>query len=170
MKLKSFLAAALLAVILLSAPSVFANEGLEQERIDLFIASQRMLAEERMPPRMKVGMVLTNLGIDSEISTGVRVESRLGKQDIMRVVTETIYLKQERTLAGFLSLKASPFGEKPLAMYLGAGAGYADGFRFQVFAGIDITKNLFAEVRYVNLEGGLGDTRLFLATGFQLTF
>jgi hypothetical protein len=73
-------------------------------------------------------------------------------------------------MAGFLSLKFTPFGSDPLAMYLGAGAGYANGFRFQAFAGVDLTQNLFAEIRYVNLPGGFGDKGLYLATGFQFTF
>jgi hypothetical protein len=167
MKLKVTL---VLLALLLVTPSVLASDEIAQERIDLFIASRQMLAEERATPRMKVGMVLNNLGADSEISMGVRVESKIGKQDVVRVITETTYLKEEQTLAGFVSLKLSPFGDKPLAMYLGGGAGYADGLRFQVFAGIDLTKNLFAEVRYVNLTGGLGNKGLYLATGFQFTF
>ena len=164
----------LVLVLLLITPSVFADEialdGIGQERIDLFLASQQMFAEERTPPRMKVGMVLSTLGLDREISMGVRIESRIGNQQTMSVITETFYLKQEQTLAGFLSLKLSPFGDKPFAMYLGGGAGYANGLKYQVFLGVDLTKNLFAEVRYVNLEGGLGNKGLHLASGFQFTF
>lgn len=164
----------LLLIILLSSPSVFANEmnpeGISQERIDLFVASQRMLIEERTPPRMKVGMVLNNFGSDGEVSFGVRVESRIDQQNKVSVISETTYLKEEKTMAGFLSLKVSPFSGEPISMYLGAGAGYADGFRYQVFAGVDLTKNMYAEVRYANLEGGLGGRGIFLATGFQFTF
>lgn len=170
MRRKGFLAATLFLVLLFSATSVFANEVASQERIDLFIASQNMLVEERTPPRMKVGMVLSTLGTDSEVSLGVRVESRIGNQENISVITETTYLREEQSMAGFLSLKFTPFGSDPLAMYLGAGAGYANGFRFQAFAGVDLTQNLFAEIRYVNLPGGFGDKGLYLATGFQFTF
>jgi len=170
MRRKGFLAATLFMVLLFSATSVFANEVASQERIDLFIASQNMLVEERTPPRMKVGMVLSTLGTDSEVSLGVRVESRIGNQENISVITETTYLREEQSMAGFLSLKFTPFGSDPLAMYLGAGAGYANGFRFQAFAGVDLTQNLFAEIRYVNLPGGFGDKGLYLATGFQFTF
>lgn len=170
MRRKGFLAATLFMVLLFSATSVFANEVASQERIDLFIASQNMLVEERTPPRMKVGMVLSTLGTDSEVSLGVRVESRIGNQENISVITETTYLREEQSMAGFLSLKFTPFGSDPLAMYLGAGAGYANGFRFQAFAGVDLTQNLFAEIRYVNLPGGFGDNGLYLATGFQFTF
>lgn len=170
MRRKGFLAATLFMVLLFSATSVFANEVASQERIDLFTASQNMLVEERTPPRMKVGMVLSTLGTDSEVSLGVRVESRIGNQENISVITETTYLREEQSMAGFLSLKFTPFGSDPLAMYLGAGAGYANGFRFQAFAGVDLTQNLFAEIRYVNLPGGFGDKGLYLATGFQFTF
>lgn len=166
----ALLVATLLTVSLLSTPSVLATEMISQERIDLFIASQNMLIEERRTPKMKVGMVLSTLGSDNEISMGVRVEHKLGDQDSVKLITETSYLKEEKTIAGFLSLKFLPFGEDPMAVYLGVGAGYADGFRYQVFAGVDVTKNMFAEVRYVNLPGGLGDKSLYLATGFQFTF
>ena len=163
----------LLLVILLVTPSVFANEAkaeeIEQERIDLFLASRQMLAEERTPPKMKVGMVLSNLGADSEITFGMRIESGIGRQNVVRVITETTCLKQEQTLAGFLSVKFALCSKEP-AMYLGGGAGYADGFRYQLFAGVDLTKNFFAEARYINLEGGLANKGLYLATGFQLTF
>ena len=166
----ALLVAALFTAILFSASSVFANEVASQERIDLFLASRNMLMEDRTPPKMKVGMVLSTLGSDSEISMGIRAEHRLGRQDNMKIITETIYLKQEQTIAGFLSLKFLPFGEDPLAMYLGAGAGYADGFRYQVFVGVDLTENMFAEIRYVNLPGGFGNKGLHFATGFQFTF
>lgn len=159
-----------LTIALFGNLSVLANEMASQERIDLFLASRNMLREERTPPNMKVGMVLSTLGGDSEISMGVRAEHRLGKQDNMTIITETMYLNEEQTIAGFLSFKFLPFGADPLAMYVGAGAGYADGFRYQAFVGVDLTKNMFAEVRYVNLPGGLGDKGLYLATGFQFTF
>jgi hypothetical protein len=160
----------LFTVLLFSSSPVSALEVASQDRIDLFLASRNMLVEERAAPKMKVGMVLSTLGEDSEISMGVRVESKIGTQDNLRIVTETTYLKEEQTLAGFLSLKFLPFGPDPVAMYVGAGAGYADGFRYQAFAGVDITQNMFAEVRYVNLPGGLGNSGLHLATGFQFTF
>ena len=159
-----------LTIALFGNLSVLANEMASQERIDLFLASRNMLMEERTPPKMKVGMVLSTLGRDSEISMGVRAEHRLGKQDRVTIVTETMYLKEEQTIAGFLSFKFLPFSADALAMYVGAGAGYADGFRYQAFAGVDLTKNMFAEMRYVNLPGGLGNKGLYLATGFQITF
>lgn len=165
----ALLVLALTAAVLVS-PSVLAYETVTQDRIDLFLASRTMLMEERAAPRMKVGMLLSTLGESSEISMGVRVESRIGEQDKIRVITETTYLKEEQTIAGFLSLKFLPFGPDPIAMYLGAGAGYANGFRYQAFLGVDITKHFFAEVRYVNLPGGLGDKGLHLATGFQFVY
>lgn len=93
------------------------------------------------------------------------------EQDNLTLLTETIYLKQEKTVAGFLSLKYLPFGGgDPLAMYIGAGVGYAQGFRYQAFAGVDLTKYMFAEIRYASLPGGFGDSGLYLATGFQFAF
>ncbi|HHT69223.1 MAG TPA: hypothetical protein GXZ85_08220 [Firmicutes bacterium] len=166
---KRHLAFALLLVILLGTPTILANE-IDQERIDLFLSSQRLLREEQTPPKMKVGMVLSTLGTDSEVSLGARVESRIDKENKVHIITETSYLKGEQTLAGFLSLKFTPFSRDKLAMYVGAGAGYANGFKFQVFAGVDFTKNFFAETRYVNHLGGIGNTRLHLATGVQFTY
>ncbi len=172
---KKFLGATVLVAMLFTAaflgtPLVLANEAVSQERIDLFLASQDMLLEERRPPRMKVGMVLSTLGADSEISMGVRVEARIGNLENIKVITETIYLKEEQTIGGFLSLKFLPFGENPIAMYLGAGVGYANAFRYQAYAGVDLTTHMYAEVRYVNMPGGLGDKGLYLATGFQFVF
>ncbi|MCK9525730.1 MAG: hypothetical protein M0R49_07355 [Limnochordia bacterium] len=164
------LVAALVAAALISSPQALAQEALSQDRIDLFLASRTMLMEERMQPKMKVGMVLSTLGASSEISMGVRVEAKVGTQDKLRVITETTYLKDEQTMAGFLSLKFLPLGPDPIAVYIGAGAGYVNGFRYQAFAGVDITPNMFAEMRYVNLPGGLGDSGLYLATGFHFTF
>lgn len=165
---KTFLTTLLLLFILCSAASAFASE-IDQERIDLFLSSQNMLAEAKAPPRMKVGMVLSTIG-NSEVSFGVRIESRISTQHNLSVITETIHLKQDQTLAGFLSLKYAPFTKERFDMYLGAGAGYADGFRFQAFAGIDFTKNFYAEARYINHPGGLGDKGIYLATGFQFTY
>ncbi len=174
MRIRKLLGFALLILALtaamLASPSAYASEGLAQDRIDLFLASRQMLAEERAAPKMKVGMVLSTLGEDSEISMGVRVESRIGNEDSLRVITETTYLKEEKTIAGFLSIKFLPFGAEPPAMYLGAGAGYAKGFRYQAFLGVDLTKHFFAEVRYVNMPGGFGDSNLHLAAGFQFTY
>lgn len=164
------LVVALVGVALLSTPEALANDVPSPDRIDLFLASRQMLQEEQMPPKMKVGMVLSTLGEDSEMSMGVRVESKISADGKVNIITETTYLKTEHTLAGFLSLKFLPFGSDPLAVYLGAGAGYAHGFRYQAFAGVDITKNMFAEVRYVNMLGGLGNGNLHLATGFQFIF
>ncbi len=169
MKVGSSVILVILLALLLTS-SALAAEGIAKERIDLFIASRQMLMEERTPPRMKVGMALTSLGNHSEISMGVRIESRLGANEKLRVISETIYLKEEQTLGGFLSLKFIPFDENFHAVYLGAGAGYVDGFRYQDFAGIDLTKHFFAEARYVNYPGGLGNKGLYLATGFQFTY
>lgn len=166
---KMFPASLVLLAILLSAPWVMASE-IEQERVDLFLASQNMLAQEKTPPRMKIGMVLNTLGTDSEVSIGARVESRLDRESKFNIITETTYLKAEQTLAGFLSFKFSPFAGSRFNVYVGAGAGYAEGFRYQVFAGVDVTKNFFAEARYVNHPGGIANSRVHLATGFQFTY
>lgn len=170
-----FIILLLLSVLSVAAPRAVANETpspeIKQERMDLFVASQHMLQAERTPPNMRVGMLLTTLGDDPEVSLGVKVESNLGHDGKLRVVTETIYLKNENTLAGFLSLKfVKHLGHAMPSLYIGAGAGYAKGLRYQVFAGIEITKNFFADVRYINMPGGLGDKGLYLATGFQFTY
>lgn len=169
-----YLLVSTLFLVFVSTSLGLANEitspGLNQERIDLFVASQRMLAEEHLPPNMKVGMVLSTLGTNSEVSLGVRVENYLNKESTIRLLTETNYLKDEKTIAGFLSIKFVPFSDKPHPIYVGGGIGYADGFRYQVFAGVDLTKNFFAEARYVNLPGGMADKNIYLATGFQFTY
>jgi len=174
MRVSSALVPLLLLVLVFSASPVLAREsgqaGVEPHRMDLFVASQRLLAEEQNPPKMKVGMVLTTLGADSEVSMGVRVETSLGQLEQVSVVTETIYLKAENTLAGFLSIKFVPLPHMAVPVYIGAGAGYADGFRYQAFVGVDLTKNFFAEARYVNVPGGIGDRGLYLAAGFQFVF
>ena len=164
-----FLATLLLLVILLSTPLIQASE-IDQERVDLFLASQKMLTQEKAPPRMKIGMVLSTLGTDSEVTVGARVELRLDRESTFNIITETTYLKGEQTLAGFVSFKFAPFAGNRLDAYIGAGVGYAEGFRYQAFAGIDITKHFFAEARYVNHSGGIANSRVHLATGFQFTY
>lgn len=174
MKVRSSLVIILLLLCLLASPFVAASEistgEISQERIELFLASQRVLAQERKSPRMKVGMVLATLGVDNEISLGVRVESRLDKQGYARVLTETVYLREEKTISGFLSLKLSPLLYSSYPVYFGGGAGYAEGFRYHVFAGVDLTEHIYVEARYANMPGGIGDSNLHLATGFQFTY
>ena len=174
MRVKSALAVALLLVLALTSVPVLADApggmGIAQDRIDLFLASQRLLEEERRPPHMKVGMVVTTLSSGSEVNVGARVETALGQQRHVSVVTETIYLKGENTLAGFVSVKVVPLPDLAVPVYIGAGAGYADGFRYQVFAGFEFAKNFFAEARYVNMSGGIGGRGLYLASGVQFLF
>lgn len=165
----------LLLAFFLSTPQVLAkqivNPEIEQERVDLFLASQQMLAEERMVPKMRVGMTMTNLGQDPEVSLGVKVESNLNRSGKLRIVTETIYLKDESTIAGFLSLKlVDSLIDKLPPLYVGAGIGYAKGVKYQVFTGIEFTKNFYAEMRYINMPGGLAGKGIYLATGFQFTY
>ena len=87
---KRHLAFALLLVILLGTPTILANE-IDQERIDLFLSSQRLLREEQTPPKMKVGMVLSTLE-PTVVSLGARVESESTKRT-RYIITETSYLK-----------------------------------------------------------------------------
>ena len=174
MKIRSVSAAVLLLVLALGSVPVLANglgsQGIEQDGIDLFLASQRLLDEERRPPHMKVGMVVTTLGTSSEVNVGARVETALGQQRYASLVTEIIYLKGENGLAGFASIKVVPLPDLAVPVYIGAGAGYADGFRYQVFAGFEFAKNFFAEARYVNLPGGIAGRGLHLAAGVQFLF
>lgn len=176
MKIKKYsVVTLLLLVLLLGTPQAIAKEtassGVEQERIDLFVASQQMLNEERTPPRMRVGIVMTTLGEDPEVSLGVKAEYRLDNNDKLRVVTETIYLKDESTIAGFLSVKfVEDFGRGMFPLYVGAGVGYANGIKYQVFTGVEFTKSFYAEVRYINMPGGLADKGIYLATGFQFAY
>ncbi|NMB00799.1 MAG: hypothetical protein GX971_04670 [Firmicutes bacterium] len=174
MRKRTYVITLLLLLLLLTAPSALANqsttEEVSQERIDLFTASHRMLTQERARPKMKAGMVLTTLGDGSEVGVGVRVETDLGQELPVSILTEAVYLKNEQALAGFLSLKFAPFSNLPYPVYFGGGAGYADGFRYQVFVGVEFNKNLFAEARYVTMPGGIGDRGLHLAAGFQFTY
>jgi len=174
MKMRGYFVVFSLLFLLLSASVVaqeISGEEIDQARIDLFTASQRMLAEQRRPPHMRVGMVLTNLGEGSEVDFGAKVESNLCFDGAVRLVTETIYLKEEDTLAGFLSLKLVPAMPNSLVpLYFGGGAGYINGLKYQVFAGVELTKNLYAEIRYINLPGGIADKGLYFATGFQFTY
>ena len=173
MKIRYSLVTVLVLVLLITAPTMAqgpGSMGIAPERLDLFVASQRMLAEERSQSTLKAGMVLTTLGEDSEISAGVRVETSLTHELPISLLTEAIYLRKEQALAGFISLKFTPFTHIPFPVYVGGGAGYADGFRYQAFVGFELSKNIFAEARYVNMTGGIGDRGLHLAAGFQFTF
>ena len=63
MKIRSVSAAVLLLELALGSVPVLANglgsQEIEQDRIDLFLASQRLLDEERSPPPKKVAMEVT---------------------------------------------------------------------------------------------------------------
>lgn len=173
MKIGSLLVTILVLVCLLATPALAGEatpEEISQERIDLFLASQTMLADQQKPSRMKVGMVLTTLGAANDVSLGVRVESRLDKQGVASLLTETVYLREEKTISGFLSLKLRPLLYSPYPVYFGGGAGYAEGFRYHIFAGVDVTEHFYLEARYANLSGGMADGNMHLATGFQFSY
>lgn len=167
--------AVLILALLLAIPSAHAADAVSgvvaQERIDLFLASREMLLRERQPDHMRVGLVMANLNSGSFMDVGVKAEPNLNASGTVRLVTETFYLREDNTLAGFASLKFLPFADKsPIPVYFGAGAGYVKGLKYQLFAGVEVTKNFFAEVRYMNPPGGIGGKGLVLATGFQLTY
>lgn len=171
MKIKLFFLAFFVGILVLNATHLVAKAAPSQEQVDLFVASRQMQEDELRKPQMRLGMMATTLGSDSEVSLGVKVENTFLDEPEIRIVTETIYLKSESTLAGFLSIKyVKELGERSPALYAGAGLGYAKGVKYQIFAGVEIGKNFFADARYINLPGGLADKQLYLATGFQFLY
>lgn len=172
MKTKIFFIVFLVIAVTLSVNVVQAQSNLES-RLELIEASKKLEAENSQglnKSKHKFGVTLSNFtSTDNMLNPGFRLENQLaapGGRPI-KLVSEAYYLREEDDFAGFMSLAFEPH---PLA-YLGLGAEVTGRANYQAFAGVNLTQNIFAEVKAVNSENnGSDDTEIYFGTGFMIGF
>jgi hypothetical protein len=157
----------LVLTLVLSVLPVGAGAASE-EREALFLASRRLLEEQQTPPHTRAGILVTNYGKDAEYSLGARVESNLSGP--ARFLVEGIYLKEEKEVAGFIGMKLVPAISLERPLYVGLGIGLKEEYRFQLFGGLELTENIFVEMKYIDDEISFDEENLYVAAGFQLSF
>ncbi|MEC9490293.1 MAG: hypothetical protein UMU04_05040 [Halanaerobiales bacterium] len=160
------------SVLILSVSGVQAQSDLDN-RLALIEASQELEAENRQklePRQHKFGVTLSNFSSEGNLmNPGFRLENQLtgGPGSALKLVSEAYYLREEDDFAGFISLAFEPH---PLG-YFGAGAEVTGRANYQVFAGINVTENIFAEVKGINSEeNGSKETEIYFGTGFMIGF
>jgi hypothetical protein len=159
----------ILIIGLIIAP-VKAQDSLES-RLELIEASkqlqQNQQQEENAYQKHRFGVTLSNFGsADTMVNPGLRLENQLTDTGSIKLISELYYLREDEDLAGFASLAFSPltFG------YLGLGAEVSGKADYQIFAGINLTDNIYVELKGVNDDSNFEDSDLYFATGFMIGF
>lgn len=141
------------------------------ERIELIEASRRLREEQLNVDAFsnQIGVVFTNFGSDSYLlNSGVRFDIHLaapgGRQ--LKLIAEGLYLREAEDFAGFISLAFHLINR----VYFGAGGEITGLANYQAFAGIDVTDNIFVELRGINIGGSFEDSDLYFNTGFKISF
>ena len=172
MKIKTFVIIIFVTLFILSVSAVQAQSDLEN-RLALIEASQQLEAEreqEAGPAKHQFGVSLSNFSSEGNmLNPGFRLENQLAAPGgrPLKLVSEAYYLREDDEFAGFMSLAFEPH---PLA-YIGAGAEVTGKANYQVFAGVNLTKNIFAEIKGVNSDqNGSDDTEIYFGTGFMIGF
>lgn len=160
----------LLSLTLVVLP-VCAEEKEEDDlewRLELIEASRQMMEEENGKDIYfnRIGTVFTNFG-EANINTGLRLAPFINGWEMgsLHVMGELFYLRQEDDFAGFLSLFALKNN-----IYVGGGGELTGRANYHLFAGWEVTNNIFLELRAINTEGGFRSSKLYPVTGFQLKF
>ncbi|MEC9489925.1 MAG: hypothetical protein UMU04_03175 [Halanaerobiales bacterium] len=173
-KTKLLSLALVLSLLLIFTPITMAQDeevAELEERLELIQASQELMKEKRVvdPKTHKLAAVFTTYGEgETVINTGLRVAPQIASPGGMpiRFMGELFYLRQDDELAGFLSLAIEPTP----SIYLGAGGEVTDTADYQVFAGWNITENIFIEARAINSGGSFSDSEVVPVAGFQFSF
>ncbi len=165
-----FISALFLFLGLLISP-VRAEQELEY-RMELIEASQRLEEEKKVDPySTQIGIMFTNFGSLNKVANpGVRLENHVTAGNILevRLLTEGIYLREQSEIAGFLSVMFKP--GSPLLPYIGLGTEVFNTANYQLFTGINVTENIFVDFKFINSEGNLWNSNLFLSAGFQVNY
>ena len=143
-----------------------------ETRLELISASQRLeqeMHEADLPARHQFGFSFTNFRSGSNmLNPGVRLENELvdlgGRP--LKLITEAYYLRAASDFSGFISLAFEPHE----LVYFGAGGAIDSHADYQVFAGINITENIFVEAKGINSGENSDDINLYFATGFKIGF
>lgn len=167
-KIKIFILAILMTVFFIIPVS--SQDSLEA-RMELIEASQNLQQRREQnsasSQRFRFGVSLSNFGsADTMVNPGLRLENKLTDSGRLKLISELYYLREDEELASFLSLAVKPasFG------YLGLGAELSGRANYQLFAGLNLTDNIFVELKGVNDDSDLEDTELYFATGFMIGF
>ena len=160
-----------LAVIMLTTPALAEEDEDLEWRMELIEASRAMMEEEDTPEfrNHKLGSVFTTYGEgDNLINTGLRFAPQLGSPAgrPFRFIGEVFYLRAESEIAGFMSLSFEPIEN----IYIGAGGDVIGEAEYHLFAGWDITDNIFVEARAINTGGSFEDSNVYPVAGFQISF
>lgn len=149
---------------------VMAQDSLEA-RMELIEASQnlqqRREQETDLYQKHRFGVTLSNFGsADTMVNPGLRLENQLTDTGRLKLVSELYYLRESEDLASFLSLAIRPVS----FAYLGLGAELSGKADYQIFAGANLTDNIFVELKGVNDDSDIEDSELYFATGFMIGF
>ncbi len=161
----------LLAVVLVIGilSTAAAGEDLA-ERMRLIEASRQLMEAQEAPPRVRVGLLVTNYGTEGEVNLGGKVELLIPQRETASLILEGIYLEEEGALSGLLSLKFSPRLGHTVAPYVGLGGVVTEDADYQLFAGVDIAEYFFLEAKGINEGRNILETDLYLSAGFQMNF
>lgn len=160
-----------LTLIILATPALAEEDQDLKWRMELIQASREMMEEEDTPEyrNHKLGSVFTTYGEgDNLVNTGLRFAPELASpvNRPLRFIGEIFYLRAESEIAGFISLSYEPIEN----IYLGAGSDIIGEADYHIFAGVDITENIFVEARAINRGGSFEDTNVYPVIGFQINF
>lgn len=160
--------------VMMATGTVMAEEDNNlQWRQDLIEASRSMMEENNNDTsefkNHKLGTVFTTYGEgDNLINSGIRFAPQIatpgGKP--LRFIAEVIYLRGDDEIAGFMSISFEPISN----LYLGAGGDVIGEANYHIFAGWDLTENIFIEARAINTGGSFEDSDVYPVAGFQINF
>ena len=148
-----------------------------EKRMELIKASKKLEEKKKETPSTEYVMFLTDYGTGSgESNLGVKLEIRYPQKDFKNVnsskwkyVIEGIYIKDESTAVGFISLQRM-FTNLKFNPYFGGGLELTGRAKYQLFTGLNLTRNFFIETKYINEEGSFTDSKFYSVAGYQIDF
>ena len=160
-----------LTIVMITGTAMAEEDNDLQWRKDLIEASRAMMKENDTSEfkNHKLGTVFTTYGDgDNVINTGIRFAPQIASPGgrPVRFIGEIFYLRGEDEIAGFMSISFEPISN----LYLGAGGDVIGDANYHVFAGWNISNNIFIEARAINTGGSFEDSDVHPVAGFQMNF
>ena len=160
-----------LTIVMITGTAMAEEDNDLQWRKDLIEASRAMMKENDTSEfkNHKLGTVFTTYGDgDNVINTGIRFAPQIASPGgrPVRFIGEIFYLRGEDEIAGFMSISFEPISN----LYLGAGGDVIGDANYHVFAGWNISNNIFIEARAINTGGSFEDSDVHPVAGFQINF
>ncbi|MFN2364701.1 MAG: hypothetical protein ABR596_10395, partial [Halarsenatibacteraceae bacterium] len=170
-KMIAIFTAVFLAVVMVTGTVMAEEDDDLQWRMELIEASREMMEENNTPEfkNHKLGTVFTTYGDgDNLVNSGIRFAPQLGAPGgrPLRFIGEIFYLRGEDEIAGFMSISYEPISN----LYLGAGGDVIGEANYHLFAGWNVTENIFIEARAINTGGSFEDSNVYPVAGFQINF